>query len=154
MPRKCLYFYFKEFGCNTDWLNGMEGGSKRAEGNRNLQKSKKSLPICLLQFSNNVDLKKITVISKTILNFLGAQIAAINLFQFDLDKSRSLTTIPTVSYCYEKAPPPPFPSLKKQGGSAPIFQCPWPWQCENKTLTSQIVPPWIMTNQTPQVWFC
>jgi len=46
-------------------------------------KNKKIVTNMLFLFSNNVDLKN----KKTILNFLGAQIAAINLFQFDLDKS-------------------------------------------------------------------
>jgi len=34
-----------------------QGGSKRVEGNGNLYKTNKSLPICLLLFSNNIDLK-------------------------------------------------------------------------------------------------
>ena len=43
--------------------------------------------LCLFLFINNVDLKIIKeIIEKYIPNFLGARIAAINLFQFDVDK--------------------------------------------------------------------
>jgi len=51
------------------------------------EKRKNRYLLCLCLFINNVDLKIIKeIIEKYIPNFLGARIAAINLFQFDLDK--------------------------------------------------------------------
>jgi len=51
------------------------------------KKQKNCYQLCLFLFSNNVDLKNnFRNYRKTILKFLDARIAAINLFQFDLDK--------------------------------------------------------------------
>jgi len=48
---------------------------------------------------------------------MGARIAAVNLFQVDLDKPRNYRWC-----CYKKAPPPPFhPFWKIRGGNAPAM---------------------------------
>jgi len=58
---------------------GGAGGRKRVAGDANL--------LCSFLFRNNIDLKNNTRnCRKSFLKFQGAQIAAINLFQFDLDK--------------------------------------------------------------------
>jgi len=52
--------------------------------------------------------KSIAESIEIILNFLGARIAAINLFSVDFDKSWNW-----LWYCYEKAPSPPLPPFRK-----------------------------------------
>jgi len=46
--------------------------------------------------------------------YLGARIAAINLFQFGIDQPLNC-----LWYCYEKAPPPPLPPFWKVRGQWP-----------------------------------
>ena len=55
------------------------------------------------------------------MNFVGARITAINLFQVDLHKLQNY-----VWFCYEEAPPPPLPPSRHPrsgilGGSAAYF---------------------------------
>jgi len=51
------------------------------------------------------------------MNYLGARIAAINLFLVDLDKPWN-----DLWYGYKKAPPPPLhPFWKSRGGNAPAM---------------------------------
>jgi len=54
---------------------------------------------------------------KTILNFLGARITAVNSSQIDLDKPWHCRW-----YCFEHAPSTPAPLWKVKGGNAPIMR--------------------------------
>jgi len=59
-----------------------DGGQLKAESSGNLCKTEKLLPMCLLLFRNNGDLKNKHRNYRKL--SLGARTAAINLFQFDL----------------------------------------------------------------------
>jgi len=70
---------------------------------------------------------------------MRAQLAAMNLFQVDLDKSWNC-----LWYCYVRAPVPPLPSLSKGMGSVPVMhprsRVPdYKKEVENKTLLKQMV---------------
>ena len=66
-------------------------------------KRNKIITVMLVLFSNNLYFYNNKRNYKTnILTFVGARIAAVNLFQVDLDKAWD-----SLRYCYEKAPPPP-----------------------------------------------
>jgi len=80
------------------------------------KKQKNRYQLCLFLFNNNVDLKNNNRnIEKSF--YLGARIAAINLFQVDLDKQWNY-----VWHCYEKAPPPRLhPFWKGRGDNPPTM---------------------------------
>ena len=98
--KKTFVFYVAVIRTTTGGQTGTpeqrkgRGDSKRVDTQWKLMKNKTNrYLLCLFLFINNVDLKIIKeIIEKYIPNFLGARIAAINLFQFDLDKPWN--------YCY------------------------------------------------------
>ena len=92
------------------------GRSERVEGTENYKRPNDRYHMFL--FSNNIGLKHY---------FLGARIAAINLFQVDLHKPWNY-----LLHCYGKAPPPYVPQTRSHGGIR--GQCP----------TYSFVPPHIL----------
>ena len=88
------------------------------------KKQKNRYQLCLFLFIKIVDLKSnFKKLHKTILNFLGARMAAICLFQVNLYKPWN-----DQRYCYEKAPLPALPPCERAGGamspSFPAFRRP------------------------------
>jgi len=64
---------------SEQWKSRRGGAVKELKATGTYKKIKKSLTVTMFLFCNNVDFKKMPEIKRNLLNFLCAQIAAINL---------------------------------------------------------------------------
>jgi len=95
-------------------IPALQGGSNRVEGNGNFWKTKNIYQLCLFLFNHNFDLKNNNRNYRKSWNFLSDRIAAINLFQFNLDKPWNC-----LWYFYKRAPPPPLPLFERARRQCP-----------------------------------
>jgi len=110
--RALVYFTFQWWFNQGRRYSGRAGGQWKSWGQRKFVKTKKIIVNYICSFQQRCPPEnQYQKLEKTFLKFLGARMAAINLFKFDLGEPWNY-----LRYFHEKVPPPPLSSLWKSRG--------------------------------------